>query len=41
MEGTAPPSYKVVPPLPVDASVAARMYKDMQLFQDIEKAGVA
>ncbi|GJS58301.1 protein CTR9 [Tanacetum coccineum] len=26
---------------PVDASVAARMYKDMQLFQDIEKAGVA
>ncbi|GKA65321.1 protein CTR9 [Tanacetum coccineum] len=26
---------------PMDASVAARMYKDMQLFQDIEKAGVA
>ncbi|PWA79171.1 binding protein [Artemisia annua] len=26
---------------PMDSSLAARMYKDMQLFQDLEKAGVA
>lgn len=26
---------------PMDASLAPRMYKDMQLFQDLEKVGVA